>query len=164
MDTRYDTVCGLYCGACRAVQANEVGPAAVEAVAKEWGREPEQLVCHGCKSDVLASFCRDCVFKSCAAKKGIEHCFECGDFPCAVLIEFRDDQAVHHSAVVRNSEALREQGVEKWLEGQKERWSCPACGTRFWWYAKTCAACGAPVRNSEVEQAELDAESGAHNA
>jgi len=157
VEHRYDAVCGLYCGACRVVQSNEDG--SVEALAKEWGKDPEQLVCHGCKSDVLASFCADCDFKSCAASRGIEYCFECGDFPCSELIAFRDDDAAHHSVVLRNSEKMREQGVVRWLEGQRERWLCPECGTRFWWYAKTCATCGTALRDSEVEQTELDADS-----
>ncbi len=152
MTYRYDAVCGLYCGACRVVQSNENG--SVEALAKEWGREPAQLACHGCKSDVLATFCRDCVFKSCAASKGVEYCSECDEFPCAELIKFRDDDAVHHSAVVRNSEAMREQGVPAWLESQRERWNCPGCGTRFWWYAKTCKTCGSVLRDCEAEEAD----------
>ncbi len=154
MESRYDAVCGLYCGACRVVQCNEDG--SIEALAKEWGREAEQLVCNGCKSDVVAVFCRDCVFKSCAASRGIEYCFECDEFPCAVLIAFRDDDAVHHSAVVRNSEAMREQGVARWLEDQRARWTCPECATRFWWYARTCKTCGSALRGCEAEQAEAD--------
>jgi len=152
MEARYDTVCGLYCGACRVVQCNEDGT--VEALAKEWGMEPEQLVCHGCKTDVLASFCRDCVFKSCAAEKGIEHCSECGEFPCEQLLAFRDDDFAHHSAVVRNSETMRTMGLPAWLEHERARWSCPECGTRFWWYLKTCTSCGAALRDCEAEQAE----------
>lgn len=157
MEYRYDAVCGLYCGACRVVQSNEDG--SLDKLAQEWGREPEQLVCHGCKSDVLASFCRDCTFKVCAASRGVEHCSECGEFPCPELIAFRDDEAAHHSAVLRNSEAMREHGVARWLELQRERWLCPSCGRRFWWYAKTCAACGAELRDSEAEQLELNADS-----
>ncbi len=154
MEYRYDAVCGLYCGACRVVQCNEDG--SVDALAKEWGKDPEGLVCRGCKSDVLAAFCRDCDFKSCAASKGVEYCSECSEFPCAVLIEFRDDDAAHHSAVVRNSVAMREQGIPAWLESQRDRWDCPECGTRFWWYAKTCKTCGLALRDSEAEEAEAD--------
>jgi hypothetical protein len=154
MEYRYDAVCGLYCGACRVVQADEGGY--TDALAEEWGRKPEDLVCHGCKSEVTASFCRDCTFRSCAQSKGIEYCFECGEFPCTTLIDFRDDKSVHHSAVLRNSEAMRQQGVVQWLRDQKERWLCSACGTAFWWYAKVCKTCGASLRDCESEEAEFD--------
>ena len=153
MKYRYDAVCGLYCGACGTVLADKNG--SVEALAKEWGREPEQLVCHGCKTHVNASFCQDCGFKSCVKSKGIEHCFECEEFPCSMLTDFRNDQAAHHSVVVRNSETMREQGVTRWLEDQRKRWTCSGCGASFSWYDKTCKACGAALRDCEAEEAAL---------
>jgi hypothetical protein len=41
MDFRYDTSCGLYCGACDVLQANKSGT--VETLAQAWGMEPDQL-------------------------------------------------------------------------------------------------------------------------
>ena len=152
MKQRYDAVCGLYCGACRVVQCNETGT--VDAIAREWGMKAEDLVCHGCRSDVRAALCRDCEFIQCAESKGIEHCSDCDELPCAKLTAFRDDDAPHHSAVVRNSEAMRELGVERWLQIQRDRWSCPECGARSWWYLETCSSCGTTLRDARAEEAE----------
>jgi len=41
MPFRYDTYCGLYCGACEILLANEKG--SVEALAQAWNRDPESL-------------------------------------------------------------------------------------------------------------------------
>jgi hypothetical protein len=153
MDCLYDGVCGLYCGACRAMLAVKNG--SVDALAKEWDMAPGDLVCHGCKSDTNAAFCRDCDFKECAASRGVEHCFECDDFPCETLAGFRSDEAPHHSVVLSNSDRMREVGVARWLEEQKLRWSCPSCNTAFAWYDKTCKACGAALRDCKAEEAEL---------
>jgi hypothetical protein len=49
---------------------------------------------------------------------------------------------------------MRKLGVSRWLEFQRERWSCSECGTRFWWYGRVCTTCGATLRNCEAEEAE----------
>jgi len=40
-----------------------------------------------------------------------------------------------------NLEYIKENGVEKWLEAQKEEWACRRCGAEIKWYQKTCV-CG----------------------
>lgn len=149
---RYDAPCGLYCGACGTILADRKGT--VEALAEEWGRKPEELVCHGCKSETTAVFCRTCTFRDCVASRGIDYCFQCGDFPCEALAGFRDDPAPHHSVVVRNGLRMREVGLERWLEEQRVRWSCPDCGEPFFWYDASCRTCGASLRDCRAEEAE----------
>jgi len=154
MKYRYDTPCGLYCGACGAVLADKTGT--VEELAKKWDMKPDQLVCHGCLTETVAVFCRDCTLRACVLEKGVEHCFECDDYPCDALVAFRNDKASHHSMVLHNSGRMREVGVKQWLEEQKERWSCPGCGRAFSWYETECEACGAALRGCRQEESELD--------
>jgi len=41
--------------------ANEtVDAGLLEKMAEEWGRDPDELRCGGCKSDITAVFCTDC--------------------------------------------------------------------------------------------------------
>lgn len=54
-----------------------------------------------------------------------------------------------------NQEALREQGVDRWLAAQRVRWSCTTCGPASSWYDKTCRACGGELRSCEDEEADL---------
>ncbi len=150
MDYRLDASCGLYCGACPVLIANKNGT--LEEAAKQWNATPEQLVCHGCKSDAVCSFCTECHFKKCSSEKGIEFCFECGDFPCEKLTAFRNDEYPHHSIIFKNLDEIRTVGVAHWLTLQKERWSCLECDTEFAWYSDTCRKCGAPVFNSKSEE------------
>ena len=150
METRYDTYCGLYCGACSVMRANEQG--LVEETAAEWETKPEDITCHGCKSDVLSVYCRTCEIKACAVEKGIEFCADCSAYPCERLIAFRDDEWPHHSVVTRNSDEIRQLGSEHWLESQAKRWRCSACSHRTTWYDETCPSCLSDVVSSRDEE------------
>ena len=150
MAYRYDTYCGVYCGACHALRATEEGR--VEEQAKAWGRDPEEVRCHGCKSDVFSGHCRAWGIKSCAVEREVEFCFECAEYPCDRLIAFRDDEWPHHSAVTRNLAELERLGLARWLEVQAARWRCPACGHKTSWYDETCPDCGSKVVSSRDEE------------
>ncbi len=142
---RYDSYCGLYCGACDTLLANERG--GVERLAREWGRTVAELTCHGCKTSVTAVFCSRCQLRSCAHGRGVEFCVECPDYPCPKLRAFQGDGRPHHAAVLANLERLRAVGREQWLAEQAAQWSCSGCGRRFSWYERRCAACGANLRS-----------------
>jgi len=50
-------------------------------------------------------------------KKGVEFCFECGDFPCGMLQPASDGAAKYpHNMKVFNLCRIRLVGVEKWAE------------------------------------------------
>ena len=141
--------CGLYCGACvirAAVKKND--PQMLEMIAdglaKYLGRPVgvEEVCCDGCLSDVRAAPCRDCEIRDCAVSKGITHCSQCDDFPCQLITDFNNDEFAHHSEVLDNIRRQREVGIDDWLEEQRGRWRCPACGAESDWYARRCTGCG----------------------
>ncbi|KPK70022.1 hypothetical protein AMJ82_04235 [candidate division TA06 bacterium SM23_40] len=154
MELRYDSYCGLYCGACPVLRANRDGR--VEEVAGEWKMKPEDLRCHGCKTETLSSFCTSCDIKKCAEDEDVEFCFDCSEFPCKRLVAFKDDECAHHSIVLKNLEAIRERGLDDWLAEQKSRWSCPECGVGSAWYEKECGACGATLYSCKDEESDLE--------
>ncbi|MGB2698538.1 MAG: DUF3795 domain-containing protein, partial [Candidatus Zixiibacteriota bacterium] len=150
MEFKYDIYCGLYCGACAVLLANEKGE--VEKKAKEWRMKPEELKCHGCKTETIATFCVTCELKKCAEDKNVDYCFQCAEYPCARLLEFKNDKHPHHSIVLKNLKFISEKGRDRWLKEQKARWSCPKCGAKFSWYDKTCQNCGEKLYNCEDEE------------
>jgi hypothetical protein len=152
-DFKYDTYCGLYCGACDVILANEGGYA--DKLAEEWHRESEELRCHGCKTEICAIFCLKCEIRQCAQQKNVEFCFQCGKYPCTRILAFRNDKNPHHSVILKNLKIIEKRGTHHWLEEQKMRWSCPKCGERFSWYARTCENCGVELFNCEEEEKEL---------
>jgi predicted RNA-binding Zn-ribbon protein involved in translation (DUF1610 family) len=153
METRYDSFCGIYCGACDILIANEEGN--VDPLAQKWKMKIQDLLCLGCKTDVVSIYCSDCKIKKCAVEKKIEFCFQCSDYPCEILRSFRNDSSAHHSSVIQNLEDIRKEGIEKWLGEQYIRWRCPDCGVRFAWYDKSCPECHSHLYNCEEEEKGL---------
>ena len=151
---RDDTYCGLNCRACPVLVANQNNTVAARAA--EWGMEPENLVCHGCKSEHTAVFCVKCEMRTCAQEKGIEFCFECDSFPCTMLVNFNNDKAAHHSVVLHNLNRIREVGAEAWLKEQKLRWQCPECGSAYTWYDEICSACGGKLFSCKEEAEQIN--------
>lgn len=157
MEFRYDTYCGLNCGACPVLGANERGDEEwIKNAAEFEPCKPDNLRCHGCKTDVTAMFCTDCEMRLCAKGKGIEFCNECTDFPCETIKNFRNDQSPHHSAIFKNLRTIKEKGVKAWLEGEEGRWACKSCGKRFFWYSDKCPDCGTELYNSIREEKDLE--------
>jgi hypothetical protein len=153
MEFRYDTYCGLYCGACAVLAANRSG--SVKEAAESWDMNPEDLHCYGCKTQANAVFCTTCDIKACAENNAVDFCFQCSEYPCTRLVEFNDDENPHHSVVLKNSEEIIEKGVTEWLDEQEQRWSCPECGTAFTWYDKVCETCGNSLYDCREEEKEI---------
>ncbi len=152
---RYESYCGLYCGACSLLLATEAGD--VSKIAADWHVPVADVECFGCKSDKVAKHCPSCEMKTCAEKRGVETCGACSDYPCAVLKAFMLDGWPHHIVGVCNLETIRRDGLARWLAEQETRWRC-ACGRKFEYYQANCPACGRKLRDSRVEAAELIAE------
>ena len=142
MDTKI-AYCGIYCGACGIYLAT--GNNELEGLSKELNIPVNYLACEGCRSDRNNLCCMNCGIKRCCLYKNIQACNECGEFPCAVLVAFDEDEHPHHSGVIHSLSALSEHGEDKWLEQQHKRWSCEGCGTVFHWYQDKCKSCGMEV-------------------
>ncbi len=157
MEFRYDTYCGLNCGACHFLGAYERGDEEwLKKAAESESCKTDDLRCRGCKTEVTAVFCTDCEMRLCAREKGVEFCNECKDFPCETITNFRNDKHPHHSVIFKNLRAISDTGVEAWLKEEKQRWSCKTCGTRFYWYSKTCTNCGEELYNAVKEEKDLE--------
>jgi hypothetical protein len=131
--------CGLYCGACHSMinYEKQLG----DAGAMEMQTDAAEKPCSGCEADAE----HPCEFLVCNKNHGTECCAFCPEFPCAMIIEFKDTEWEHHQVVLQNLFRIKEVGVEKWLEEQAEYWQCPACGSRTMWYQRICTKCGGAI-------------------
>ncbi|AOT72227.1 DUF3795 domain-containing protein [Geosporobacter ferrireducens] len=133
--------CGLYCGACSFKVAfeenNREHIIRMPAYYDRLKNEPLEF-CHGCR---LENQCGDCSIRDCARDREIEYCSLCDDFPCKILKEFNNDGKPHHAESISNLNLLKDIGKEKWLELQKEKWTCTKCNSRYSWYLKQCQKC-----------------------
>ncbi|MBU7034885.1 MAG: DUF3795 domain-containing protein, partial [Theionarchaea archaeon] len=105
MEFKYDSYCGLCCGACPVLKANENGT--LQEVARTWEEDPDDLVCHGCKTDVVCVYCNTCDFKKCAESKHVDFCFQCPEYPCSALAAFQADDRPHHSVIFENLKTIQ---------------------------------------------------------
>ncbi|MFC1999965.1 DUF3795 domain-containing protein [Chloroflexota bacterium] len=153
-DLRYDTYCGLYCGACEIMAANtdEDKNRIINMWSSEtWEATPEQLSCRGCKTDHPFIYCANCAMRQCARSKGVEVCIQCGEFPCVYYEQGRTaveqiPNLKHMKAIIKNLRQIRDHGVEHWLANEKSKWECPQCKAPFTWYMEECRFCVKDLR------------------
>jgi len=161
---RYDSYCGIYCGACDIMAAGRTGRKSrfssffsesnVRAFQRAMGNEydpavPLELKCRGCKSGELFINCRACRIRPCAVGRGVEHCIDCGDYPCALIAEMNRGASIlpHIRANGKNLETIKNEGAGRWLREQEAAWRCPGCGSGIAWYTERCGDCGADCRS-----------------
>ncbi|MCP4747548.1 MAG: DUF3795 domain-containing protein [Desulfobacteraceae bacterium] len=89
--------CGTDCSKCEGYQATQQdSDIKRKEVAENWTVEynteikPEQINCHGCKSDSTKFFfCENkCEIRKCNIEKGSANCAECADYKCDKLQKF----------------------------------------------------------------------------
>lgn len=108
----------------------------------EEGRSIDGYECDGYRSEKLYIHkgCATCEIRACVDKQEINHCGECKKIPCDKIEAFINDGHVHHLDILSNIYNIRAKGMEKWLEEQKEHWTCE-CGMPYSWYENTCKNC-----------------------
>jgi hypothetical protein len=89
--------------------------------------KPEQITCEGCRGPINAHWSEDCKMMLCAKKKGIQYCFQCGEFPCGILNAFASDGAAHHKKTVENLHRMKQIGVYAWIAEQEKNGKCSFC-------------------------------------
>lgn len=142
--------CGLYCGACPMYLATqENNEKRLESLMQQFSAgkmqlKREDLLCDGCiGGGRVASFCRMCAMRSCAAgKSNITRCSDCPDVPCDKVTKFNNDGMTHHSEVLENIRHIKEMGITNWTKYEEDRWRCPQCKEKLSWYDKACVKCG----------------------
>ena len=155
---RYDTYCGLYCGACDILAAYKKSQE--QHTLPQWNALPEtiqqhipqaDIICYGCKSDTVFAGCRKCPIRKCARKKkGIESCLDCQKYPCLIhhisklvkTIMRLEKKLPHLKITPKNLATIQQKGIRVWLEEQQHTWQCPDCQTHFTWYQQECSQCG----------------------
>src|SRR4030042_6052081 len=110
--------CGMNCGICSAYLAMKYD-------LKRQGLN--KGYCAGCRPRG-----KNCAFmkKSCE-KLGqdlVKYCYECADYPCRRLKQLdKRYRTNYHMSMIENLDYIRENGIEKFLAREEEKWRCPDC-------------------------------------
>ena len=138
--------CGLYCGVCSIYMADRDNnlkfKQSLVKLYQPFTKKPEDISCTGCMSDnkdKLFAFCKTCGIRKCIKKKGFEGCHECEEFPCSRINRF--PVPVGKKVIMRAIPFWKENGTEKYVEGEVKRYRCPECGNPLFRGAKRCNKC-----------------------
>jgi predicted RNA-binding Zn-ribbon protein involved in translation (DUF1610 family) len=139
---RHLAYCGLYCGACSSMIAYEIDlkdNSASDSLIPE-----SELPCPGCDS----KYQKNCEFVLCNQRHQTNSCAFCSEYPCEMIIKFKDEEYEHHQVVLNNLDRIKEVGEDMWLKEQESYWKCPECGSRTIWYQKECSLCHSEIKNN----------------
>jgi hypothetical protein len=107
--------CGLDCSECKAFKATQAKDyEQKKQIARHWSDQgeikfkPEDVDCHGCKSDTISGFCRKlCNIRPCAEEKKAKTCAHCDDYPCEKLKEYLSTDPVATNNLEKIRKALQ---------------------------------------------------------
>jgi len=146
-------ICGIYCGTCPSYLApRENDVAELERRSKELDYTIEELRCDGCHSDKVMPSCVECRpgFRKCASEHGVTRCFECADFPCQRLEDFKHvhivDGISHHEHLIEELQYIKDNGTDAWLEKMDREGRCPQCGKLLYWFVRDCPDCHTHIK------------------
>lgn len=109
--------CGIDCFNCDLYEGN-LDEVKTKIYSQALKLPEDKVACKGCR---VQGGCRlhwnNCATLDCAKEKGIDFCFECNEFPCAMLMPCADgaDKFPHNSKLY-NLCRMKKVGVEKWAE------------------------------------------------
>jgi len=119
-------LCGIDCGICELNMCKDNSELLAYLASK--GIPKDKLPCAGCRD--IKGHCPvigvPCATYTCATEKGVDFCYDCGDFPCTKLQPSADRADVlPHNTKVFNLCTIKRIGVEDFVKlssGIKERY------------------------------------------
>jgi hypothetical protein len=126
--TRLIAPCGLNCRLCHA-----------------YVRDKKR--CPGCRGDddAKSQYCVTCKIKRCGQLVGdkVRYCFDCEEYPCARLRQLdRRYQTRYATCVIDNLNTIKEYGIRHFVRAEKEKRTCPNCGSLICVHKPNCLCCG----------------------
>jgi hypothetical protein len=122
--------CGINCALC-ANYLSQINNLKIQGI--------QMSQCMGCRPRG-----KQCAFKKHCPKLNGENafCFECADFPCHRLktLDARY-RSRYHTSPIENLYFIKENGVERFLEVQAQKWRCPTCGDVVCCHNGLCFRC-----------------------
>ncbi|MHC1771177.1 MAG: DUF3795 domain-containing protein [Flexilinea sp.] len=119
--------CGMNCGICIAYLR-------------------EKKPCSGCNGTNVNKtlHCIQCVIKNCQliseSKNGF--CYECSKFPCLRLQQLdKRYRTKYNMSMIDNLNMIKSDGMQKFLENEKKRWTCTNCGGVICVHKSFCISC-----------------------
>ena len=120
--------CGMNCGICK-------------------GYLREKRKCPGCRmmDKNKPEYCRKCIILHCEIlkKNKMKFCSnKCEKYPCTRLKNLdKRYRNKYHMSMLENLDFIKKQGIDKFLEKEKKKWTCPECGGIITCHGGMCLDC-----------------------
>ena len=103
--------------------------------------QKRKMKCPGCRPSG-----KSCAFvkKGCnnLTKDLVKYCYECKEFPCEKLKRIDGKyKERYNTSFIENLENIRDNGIEKFLQQQKEKYQCPKCNGYICLHDNKCYNC-----------------------
>lgn len=142
--------CGMYCGSCPMYRAShDMDEKSKLELSFKTRCTLDQIKCEGCGTSDRFVLSKGCIFRKCAAGRGLESCGLCQDFPCEALSYFYKDDMRSKGDAEKNARRIKEVGVDKWLDEMDARWRCKHCDSKVSLDAGVCRICKAIINPRE---------------
>jgi hypothetical protein len=86
----------------------------------------------------------NCKIRNCSERtEGSQFCFTCNQYPCARLRQLDKRYRTKYSmSMIDNLNAIRDFGLDRFMEIENTRWVCPKCGNSICVHNRKCYKCG----------------------
>lgn len=122
--------CGINCAAC-------------------YAHLRKKRTCPGCRGpeDSQPQYCRRCKIRDCAGSRGLDFCSECSLFPCTPVKQIDKRYRLrYHVSLIENGVRIQTVGVRKFLQEEKQKWTCAQCGGLICLHDGICSECGKEMK------------------
>lgn len=124
--------CGMDCALCMAVSR-------------------KKDICPGCRGpeEKKPRSCVACKMVVCE-KRDSDFCFTCDSYPCRRMKDLDKRYRTKYSmSMFENLKMIKEEGLDKFIGSEKQRWICESCGNLVSVHRDNCLSCGFRWRNKE---------------
>lgn len=100
--------------------------------------------CAGClqSDNGKPEHCRKCTIKDCVEDKALTYCYDCLDFPCTQIKYLDKSYRTRYGvSLIDNGLFVKENGLTKFMEQQKRKYTCPECGGIISLHDRECSEC-----------------------
>jgi hypothetical protein len=140
----------LYCGACGIYRAYIDNGDFLKKLAERFKCPQEKVRCEGCMALTSECWGNDCKIVQCLENKGLEFCYQCGEYEkdsCEKFVKLAQRYAKIGVNVKANLERIKRGETEEWLRESEDKYRCPFCGKPLPVYGTEgkCYHCGADL-------------------
>jgi hypothetical protein len=122
---------GSYCGVCTIYRACKDGGEYLESRAERFKCSPEKVRFEGCMALTPDCWGYNCKIVRCLRNKGLEFCYQCGqysNYSCETFGKLAEGHLEDGVDLKANLERIKRGETEVWLRESEAKFKCRTCG------------------------------------